>query len=501
MKKIILLILATVLALASCSAATDEQINIQHSEEAVNTPETEHVKTAEPTPSPTYAPAEPKYIFIVIGDGLGRGAMTLGEIYSRIESGDMDKGAVWEEFTYQSYVKAMGESASGGTAIASGVETEPWHIGKDMDGQELYTIMDRAKEAGMGTGVITNSALTDATPATFMSHTTNRYAFAKIARNFSESNVDYIAGGGIINILAENSSNLFDGEDSAHLTPSLEGPQEAIPQLIELGYETYIGLEGAQKMREELENGTYTPEKSINIFTGGIMPYKYYKYNSQGSDKYNDVPTIIEMTEAGIQTLSQNDNGFVMMIEAALIDKSAHKQSQEMEIYEVSELNDLLKSLMSFYNEHPYETLIILTADHETGNYDYNDELLDQWKAATDFVLADSGDSMAEFLDQEWGINAYSANLQTQINIADSNPWNNEKENYALLYNALTMEVCQKYGTEITSSDHSGQLVPLFAIGTGSGEFAQSTHIKEIPIVICEIMGWEALPEVIIPES
>ena len=120
--------------------------------------------TREPVPSAEPKAQTPKYIFIVIGDGFGRGAMSMGEIYERLESEDMDKGAVWENFTYQSYVKAMGESASGGTAIASGIETEPWYIGKDVNGQDLYTIMDRAKEAGMGTGVITNSSLVDATP-------------------------------------------------------------------------------------------------------------------------------------------------------------------------------------------------------------------------------------------------------------------------------------------------------------------------------------------------
>jgi len=502
--KVIIIFAAAVFLMASCSSkdmqpdfAEQTALNMTN----IITAEQQNTATPAASPTPTAEPAKPKYIFIVIGDGLGRGAMTLEEIYARIENEDMDKGAVWEDFTYQSYVTAMGESASGGTAIASGIETDPWHIGTDIDGQELYTIMDRAKEAGMSTGVITNSSLTDATPGTFLSHTTNRYAYEKIARGFIQSNVDYIAGGGLSTVLSENSKDFFNGEDSTYLVSKLEGPEETIPMLVEMGYETYLGLAGAQRMREAIENGMYTSQKAINIFTGGIMPYEYYKYNSPGSTNYDEVPTLVEMTEAGIQSLSQNENGFVMMIEAALIDKSAHKQSQEMAIYQVNVLNNVLEHLIDFYNEHPYETLIILTADHETGNYTHNDELLDSWEANDDFVWTNNGEEMAALLKQEWDIDAYSENLQTQINIALAQPWKTDEENKARLYNAVTMYVSLKYGTKITTAEHSGQSVPLFAIGKGSEEFYGSTHIKEVPITICEIMGWESLPEVIVPES
>ena len=395
----------------------------------------------------------------------------------------------------------MGESASGGTAISCGVETEPWYIGKNIDGQELYTIMDRAKEAGMGTGVITNSSITDATPATFLSHITNRYSFTGVARDIPESNVDFIAGGGLISVLPENSREYFDGVDALNMKPELVGPEETLPMLIEMGYETYLGLEGSLSMRSELAEGTYDPEKAINLFTGGIMPFEYYKYKSTTTTKYDDVPSLVEMTQAGIECLSQNENGFVIMIEAALIDKCGHKFSQEMAVYQVNLLNNVLKELMEFYNEHPYETLIILTADHETGNYAYNDELLNEWESQAPFAWTDDGKEMASFASGEWGVSSYSENLQTQINIANVGRWETEAENRTRLYTALTMDIAKECGTKIRTSDHSGQLVPLFIIGTGSEQFDGSTHIKEIPITICELMGWEALPEVITPDN
>ena len=498
--KKILIILIAALLLASCKGAdVGLEPIVQVTATLTATPQntTEPTDTPALTSSPTPQPTQPKYIFIVIGDGLGRGAMTLGEIYSRLENEDMSKGAPWEEFAYQSYVRAMGESASGGTAIASGVETEPWHIGKDVDGNELYTIMDRAKEAGMGTGVISNSFLTDATPATFMSHVTNRYAWTRIAQDFPQSNVDYIAGGGLNQILSETTSGFKGGEDCILLTPDLEGPEEVIPTLIDMGYETNFGLEGAISVLERMESGSFIPEKSISIFTGGQMPFDYHKYRSSDSSKYNNVPTLLQMTEAGIQSLSQNDNGFVMMIEAALIDKCGHKQSQEMMTYQVTSLNRVLEYLMDFYKKYPDETLIILTADHETGNYSYDDELLDQWKASSNFVWMDDGYEMAKYVNEQWGLLSYDENLNDKINYAKLDAWDTIEDNRALLYTAVTMDVCQIYGTQIRTQDHSGQLVPLFVVGKGSEAFDGSTHIKEVPITICEIMGWEALPEIL----
>ena len=111
--KVIIIFAAAVFLLASCSSK-DMQPDLAE-QTALNmtniiTAEQQNTATPAASPTPTAEPAKPKYIFIVIGDGLGRGAMTLEEIYARIENEDMDKGAVWEDFTYQSYVTAMGES-------------------------------------------------------------------------------------------------------------------------------------------------------------------------------------------------------------------------------------------------------------------------------------------------------------------------------------------------------------------------------------------------------
>ena len=153
-----------------------------------------------------------------------------------------------------------------------------------------------------------------------------------------------MAGGGLIYILSAGTNKSFGDIDCLGINHSLKGPANVVPTLIDMGYETYFGLDGVQAMRDSIEKESFTPEKSISIFTGGIMPYEYYKYRSPNSDRYDNIPSLVEMTEAGIQSLTQSPNGFVMMIEGALIDKCAHKTSQKMTVYEVKTLNKVLET-------------------------------------------------------------------------------------------------------------------------------------------------------------
>lgn len=502
-KRLFIIIFITILILSSCSIGNNSNLNHELADSPIAAQESTLAPiptlepTSVPTPSPTPEPKQPKYIFIVIGDGLGRGGMTLGEIYARIENADMSKGAVWENFPYQSYVQGMGQSASGGTAIACGVETKPYYIGRDIEGNKLYTIMDRAKQNGLATGVISDSSLTDATPATFMSHAYNRYGTTAIATDIHTGNIDYMAGGGMGAIVSQSDAKSFGKVDSMGYLPNYQAQDDILSNLLELGYDTFFGMEGALAMKESIASESFTSEKSIGSYTGGMQPLLYYKYRSTNISLYENIPSLKEMTEAGIQALSQNPNGFVMMIEEALIDKSGHRRNQEAYTYQVAELNDVLGRLMEFYNEHPHETLIILTADHETGNFLHNDELLDQWKTLPDFIWSDSGSDMAAFLNSQWGLRAYDANLQTQINKANAGKWSDINEDRAVLYGAVTLEVCNIYGTKLRTNDHSGQQVPLFVIGNGNDRFEGAAHIKEIPIIICELMGWEALPEIL----
>ena len=503
MKKIVVILLTCTLLLTGCNSSTSLANGINPTE---NITPTSIVNTDSPTPTveitpePTTIPDKPKYIFIVIGDGMGQGAVSLGEMYSRIEAGDMNVGAEWEYFDQKRTVEAMGDSSSGGTAIATGCKSKQGYISLNLDQEPMYTIMDRAKEAGMDTGVISNSSLADATPAAFTAHTDSRYNYRSIVAQSADSNVDYMAGGGLRFFGGDSRTAELPTEDCYGIPTYYEGSETLMSELTEGGYSLYYGKEGAETMLNHLENQDYPDEKAVYAMSLVYMPWEIEKYKAAFAGEFDSVPNLCDMTKMGIETLSQNPDGFVMMIESAFIDKAAHMESTQREVYEVKLLNETLKTIMEFYNEHPYETLVVLTADHETGNYLYNEELFNEFKELPDFRWTDDKDELSRFLQEEWNFHNYESYYYNQVDNALKDVWDNEEDARAQVFADITTLASRKYGTIITSSAHSRQDVPLYAIGNGSDIFAECTHIAEVPIFICDIMDWDSLPEVMTEE-
>ena len=203
------------------------------------------------------------------------------------------------------------------------------------------------------------------------------------------------------------------------------------------------------------------------------------------------------MTEAGIGNLSQNPNGFVIMVEEAFIDRAAHMSSTIRAIYQMKLLDETMQVIMDFYYEHPDETLVILTADHETGGYLYNEELFNKFKELPDFQWTDNGDDLSEFLKSQWGFYGFESYYYKQIENSKRDVWENQDDAGAQLFADITEVASRKYGTIITTDGHTLQPVPLYTIGNSSEVFENCTHISEIPGLICEIMGWDPLPEAI----
>lgn len=506
MKKTILLSLILVMILSGCSkAVTLNNDAASASATAVTTktkiPTASSTVVITPSPSPTHSPTpkptEPRYIFIVIGDGFGKGHMLMGSVFERIKGESMDAFAVWETFTQKHFAQGRGESAGGGTAIATGFVTDPSIISRTLEKQDLYTIMDRAKEAGMGTGVVTNSSILDATPATFLAHAGYRGLFDTICNSMPDSNVDYIAGGGINDVIPEQYKRKIGRLDSSGFPINLDANSIGYSRMLELGYKTYIGMDGALEFAQTLENDNFKDEKVLAIFTGGNMPYESYKQNIYRAESMKNTPNLVEMTNAGISTLYNNEKGFVMMIEEASIDKTGHHGLQKATLSQVDMLNQTLVVLMEFYNQHPDETLIILTADHETGNYKFDEERFEQFKTFEDYTYTQDGEKMSAFFDEKWGIGIPAYLINKEVRNINLNVWEDEDENRAIFNTYLAYQTSIALGIERMTEDHSMQPVPCYTIGVRSEDFAVADGIEDIPIIICEIMGWEALPEII----
>lgn len=500
MKKIILIILALALLPA---LGCDSSMALKNNEKEVTvSPYTQaptQVIIVEPTATATLVPEalpdKPKYIFIVIGDGMGQGAASFGEIYARIEAEDMDAGAVWESFEYKRIVEAGSDSSAGGTRLATGYKSKSGYISLNNKGERLYTILDRAHEAGMGTGVITNSSLADATPAVFIAHTESRYDYGNIISQTVDSDVDFMAGGGLRFFGNASQIESLPKTDCYCIETYYKGGVDLMPQLEE-EYSLYYGMEGAVTMLERLDNDDYPFERAIYPMSMVYMPWEIDKYRAGRVDDFDTVPDLCDMTKMGIETLYQNPNGFVMMVEEAFIDKAAHEQDTIREIYQVKLLNDTMKTIMEFYNQHPNETLVILTADHETGNYMYSEELMNEFKQLPDFKWQDDRDDLSAFLQEQWNFRDYESYYYSQLDNAQKDVWESEDDARVQVIAAITDTASIKYGTIVRSRAHSSQDVPLYATGNGSDIFAGCVHIAEVPIFICNIMEWRPLPEV-----
>ncbi len=256
---------------------------------------------------------------------------------SRLFSGGSDFDLALDKFPVLGHVRTYSlnqfvtDSAAAATALASGHKTNNQMVGLSPSGEPFRTIIDDAKAAGYRTGVITNTSVTDATPAAYYAHVPSRKMEREIAKFLINSNVDVLMGGG---------QHFFD-----------------IPLQKEL---TQKGWKVAQTF-----NPTPTanlPNRYLGIFADKEIPYIAQRVPQDPH------PRLTDMVHEAIRLLEANqDHPYFLMIESGLIDRAAHKNLTRFLLLEMDELNSLLKELMALP-----DTLIVVTADHETGGLSLN---------------------------------------------------------------------------------------------------------------------------------
>lgn len=249
------------------------------------------------------------------------------------------------------------DSAAGGTAIASGVKTFNGAVGIDVDENPVPTVLERAESAGKSTGLVTNSQVTDATPASFGAHVANRDLQSKIARQYlEESKPEVILGGGEDYWYPE-------GEPGAHPDEPEEDPEEKsagtegdlVGRAQDLGYEYAT---------DAAELRAASGPRLLGLFANEEM----FQQNPEGGGAvYDPQVDLSEMTQKAIETLSQDPDGFFLMVEEEGIDEMAHQSNAELVIEAGRQLDEAVEVGKSFAESDP-NTLVIVAADHETGS-------------------------------------------------------------------------------------------------------------------------------------
>ena len=304
---------------------------------------------------------KPKNVIYLIGDGMGFGAVT-SLLLSEDEPTGFEMAPVIglsETCSANNYVT---DSAAGGTALATGTRTNNGYVGAGPDGEQLTSVLRKAQTYGMKTGIVVNTTLTEATPGAFYAGVTSRKFVYDIAKQFTESEVDLAIGGGLDHFIGR--------PDSLDLTATL----------IEKGYDVYLNWETVLNTesdkfvgilplydlhRREENNGTASAAEGQEV----CLAAQLAAMNEDVNAIHLSEPTVYleKATAKALDVLSRNNkDGFFLMIESAIIDGYGHNNDSDGMIVEMKEFACTLNQMIEYVNQHP-ETLLIVTADHETG--------------------------------------------------------------------------------------------------------------------------------------
>ena len=282
-------------------------------------------------------------MILFIGDGMGTEQRKAGRWASVGQSGQlaMDSLPLQGWLQTASADNSVTDSAAGATAMATGIKTDNGHISVDPDEAILETILEIAEVRGMATGLVTTVQVSHATPGAFAAHVPDRNMYTEIARQMIESGVDVLLGGGEDEFLPTAESGCYPeiGErgDGRNLISEAQAA----------GF-TYVcnaaGLAAVSPLTSDRLLGLFADE-------GMVRPFS---------------PSLPLMTERAIEILQRDPDGFFLMVEGGQIDWAGHANDGANVIGDVIEFDEAVSVGLDYAALHP-DTLVIVTADHETG--------------------------------------------------------------------------------------------------------------------------------------
>lgn len=442
-----------------------------------------------------------KYIFYFIGDGMGMGHVNTTETYNR-DVLKSDKPILMMTFpvasqvrTY-SYNKPITDSAAAGTALSTGHKTNNSMVGMSPDTTNVYSIAYDFMKAGMPVGVVTSVAGDDATPAAFYAHAEKRGMKRKISDMAISSGLSFIGAPTFRGMLGD------DKESKSWVERMCKDGGYTVAYDY-AGYSRLGGKPGKVLMLASKPQGDQAGY-TIDSIAGSV--------------------TIQELTQACLdQLLAEGglEKGFFMMSEGGNIDWAAHANDGGAVIKEVLNFQKAIDVAYQFYLQHPEETLILITADHDTGgmslgrrdaakgwnlgNIDYQkiskDRFLEMCRTLRGVKEWVDWKSMLAFLRDNLGFtvgiklsDSELEELKTTYEAMMSGQGKDEKTLYNT-FDAFTAKVYdvanRHYGIGFTTNYHTGNPVPLYAIGSGSELFTKMLNNTEIPVTILKAAGKE----------
>ncbi len=443
-----------------------------------------------------------KYVFYFIGDGMGVNQVNGTEMYLAEKEGRIGlKPLNFTQFpvvnfatTYSKY-NSVTCSAAAGTALATGTKTKNGTIGMDSLHQApLYSVAVKAKEAGKKVGITSSVSVDHATPAAFYAHQPNRSMYYEIGTDLPKTGFDFYAGAGFLQPKSK--------KDTA--APELYGLIEGA------GYKIIRGNEAFEKQYTEAVKAVLIQKEGAEK---GCLPYAI--------DRKEGDLTLAQITENAIRFLTKEENdGFFLMVEGGKIDWACHGNDAATVFTEVIDMAEAVEKALDFYKQHPDETLIVITADHETGGialgtgkYALNLQALQYQKLSKEELtrkiqeLRTAKGNKVSWEDVR-GVLSENLGFWKEVKLSDKqetrlkeiykrsfgkNGVKLEKNLYAEneLLAAEAIEIMDSIAlVGWTSGGHSAGVVPVFAIGAGSHLFSGKLDNTDIPRKIAEAAGY-----------
>lgn len=430
---------------------------------------------------------EVKYVFYFIADGMGQGCIEAAQKYY-CDVLKQEDSLLMLQFPHRAMVTtnsatdSITDSAAAGTALATGQKANRDAVGVSHDNQKPMSIAQSLKNAGWGVGIVTSVCPDDATPASFYAHQKSRFNYFEIGKELAASQFDFIAG-----------SKLRALEEQRTATKLLS-------ELCENNIEVVYGFDALKKSNASkiLLLNKNSDKQNIGFTIDSI-------------DNALNLPQI---TQACIDHLNKvSPEKFFMMVEGGNIDYAGHINDAGAMVKEVINFNQAIKVAYDFYLAHPDETLIVVTADHDTGGLRRNKEgniaNIDFQRFSKEMM----GDSCKMILRKS---TAYEWTDMKNLLSEKLGFWNNipinesqEKRLYDKFYDIFKLRKASvrksRYNTvddftaetfdlfnslagfSWASDEHTAGKVPVYAIGVGADKFEKiydNTHIyQELNII------------------
>ena len=441
-----------------------------------------------------------KYVFYFIGDGMGVNEVIGTNLYNQANGQDPVNFTQFPVVNFITTVSAnslVTDSSAAGTALASGTKIDNGVVGVDPDGNATPNLTEWAHAAGYGTGVATSVGVNHATPASFVAHTSSRNGYEEISLQMIDSPVDFMAGSTFL-------TNRGSGHDAAYFEHKADSAGIAIfkgPGAI-----ANIDLKAPRVL-------------CLSAKAEDSLPYAI--------DRKEDDTQLADFTDAGIRYLESRygKKGFFFMIEGGKIDYAGHGNDAATCFQEVNDMAQSVDLALTFLARYPKETLIVITADHETGGlmlgsgrYEMHPERLAKQHACVDELTnlfrtkffpegqpfkTPTWEAVKAFFAEEtgmWGDVQVSERVEKDLkaiydqtfgkggdrNLTEENLYSSNFQIVADVVRALDRAA----GYQWSFGSHSGSPVGLYVKGACAEQFNTVKDNAEIAPLIAKLAGY-----------